>query len=209
MKFDVRKIRFGTHRNGERLNSAVEVHIEQRVFVVPDASTWGGYLVTNKPDPIVARIRFLLRHRCACPGHDGGLHSDRRCDRGKSKRGCAADRELTIREDVKHVALGWMRLAPRVLMRAEISGFAKIGCTRILGCVEITSLNPDPMRDPVVVVASMVVGVRWERPGEGIDPCSRTDAALVTIQSGNVRVGAASAKMCACLAITGVAGAAN
>ena len=75
-----------------------------------------------------------------------------------------------------------MRLTPAVLVRTKVSGFAKIGRTRVLCWVQVADLYPDPVRNAVVNVAVMVVGVRWKGSGERIDPGARTNAVLVAIQ---------------------------
>ena len=76
-----------------------------------------------------------------------------------------------------------MRLAPGVLVWTKVSGFAKISRTRILRCVQVADVNSDPVRHAVVVVASVIVGVRWKGSGKGIDPGARADAGLAAIQA--------------------------
>ena len=71
---------------------------------------------------------------------------------------------------VKHVTLPGVRLAPGVFMRANVGGFAKIGRARVLCCVQVTRLHQDPVGYAVVDVAAVVIGVRWERSRERIDP---------------------------------------
>ena len=183
MKFDISEVRFGCDGHSKGLNCAIQVHVKQRIFIVPDAGRRVGNFVTDKPNPIVAGIRLLLRHGRASPSRNGRLHPDGRCDGRKCEVGCSADRELTIGSVVKHVALIRMRLAPGVLVRTKISGFAKISRTRILCCIQVTDVNPDSVRHAVVMVARVIVGARWKRSGEGIDPGARADAALVAIQA--------------------------
>src|ERR1043166_9937792 len=125
---------------------------------------------------------LLLRGGGAGPSHDGGLHSDCSCHGRKCKAGRPADRELAIGKIVKHVALCGMRLTPGILVRTKITGFAKIGRTGILCCVQVADLGPDPVRHAVVMVTGVIVCIRWKGAGEGIDPGARTDAALVAIQ---------------------------
>ncbi len=55
----------------------------------------------------------------------------------------AGDMELPVRGIVEHVAFIRMRLAPGVLVRTKVSGFAKISRTRILCCVQVVDLNPE------------------------------------------------------------------
>ena len=76
-----------------------------------------------------------------------------------------------------------MRLTPGVLVRTKISGFAKISRTRILRCVQVADVNPDPVRYAIVMVARVIVGARWKRSGKGIDPGARADTALAAIQA--------------------------
>src|SRR4029450_10979680 len=102
-----------------------------------------------------------------------------------------------------------MRLAPRVFMRADIGGFAKIGRTRISAWDYITRLDTNPVGHVVMLVAGVVIGVRRKRSSEGIDPGARTDQALVAIKAGNVRVRAARAKMSEGLAATSITSSAD
>lgn len=150
---------------------------------MPHTCTWISDLVTHKPDAIIAWIRLGLADRSSIPSHDGRLHPHGRANRLKPEIGwSSANRELAIRDIVEHVAFSRIRLAPGILVRTDIGSFAKIGRTRILCGVEVVDLNPDSVRHAVVVVAAMVVGIRWEGSGEGIDPGARADAVLVAIQ---------------------------
>ena len=47
-----------SQRHTERLNGAVQVHVKDRVFIVPHAATQVGDFVTHEKDTIVARIRL-------------------------------------------------------------------------------------------------------------------------------------------------------
>ena len=76
-----------------------------------------------------------------------------------------------------------MRLAPGIFMRADIGGFAKISRTRIFARDQITRLHANPVRHAVVMVAAVVVGIRWEGTGKGIDPGTRADAVLVAVEA--------------------------
>ena len=76
-----------------------------------------------------------------------------------------------------------MRLAPSIFMRADVGGFAKIGRARISRRHQITRLHQDAVRNAVVDVSAVVVGIRWERSGERIDPGARADQVLVAVQS--------------------------
>ena len=75
-----------------------------------------------------------------------------------------------------------MRLAPSIFMRADVGGFAKIGRARIPPWHQITRLHQYSVRYAVVGMTAVVVGIRWERSSERIDPGTRADAALVPIQ---------------------------
>ena len=68
-------------------------------------------------------------------------------------------------------------------MRANVGGFAVIGRTWILGWNQIACLHHDPVRNGIVAVAAVIVGVRWKRSRERIDPRARTDLVLVAIQA--------------------------
>ena len=121
------------HMQLEKLNSAVEVFVVNRVLVVPHTLAWIGYLVTHEPDAVVCRIGLILVHCRACPCHDGRL----RPHSGSDRRKCvvvpaAADSESAIGSVVIHVALIRMRLAPRVFMRSDVLGFGKISRARVL-----------------------------------------------------------------------------
>lgn len=119
----------------ERLNGAVQVHVKNRILIVPHTGIRPCYFVSDKKDSIVTGIWLDLLYSCArtYPRLDGRFHSDGRTDSGKiEKCRAAADRKLTVGVIVKHVALPRMRLTPRVFMRAYVGGFAKIGRTRIV-----------------------------------------------------------------------------
>ena len=94
-------------------------------------------------------------------------------------------------------------------MRADVCRLGKITRAGVLRRVEIANVHPDPVRHAIVGVATVVVCARREISCERIDPCARSNLVLVAIQAGDVRVGAARAKMRACLAIAGVTRAAN
>ncbi len=81
MEADIADVNAGSQRHAEGLNGAVQVLVVQSVFIVPDALTWIGYLVTHKPDTIVPRIRLVLVHCRAGPSHDGWLHPNRVANR--------------------------------------------------------------------------------------------------------------------------------
>ena len=68
-------------------------------------------------------------------------------------------------------------------MRAEVGGFAKIARARISRWHEVTRFHQDSVGHAIVNVAAVVVGIRWERSSERINPGARADAVLVTIQT--------------------------
>ena len=132
MEFDVAQDRRKEWINElEGLNGTVKVHVKDGVLIVPHSGIRACYLVTDEEETIVTRIGLNLTDCGArsCPGLDSRLHSDGRTDCRKiEKCRAAGDRELTIGEIVEHVALRGMRLAPRVFMRGNVGGFAKITC---------------------------------------------------------------------------------
>ena len=77
VKVDVADVNPRSQRHAERLNSAVEVLVIHRVFVMPHTGTWVSHFVAHKPNPVVAGIGFDLADCRAGPGHDGRLHPDR------------------------------------------------------------------------------------------------------------------------------------
>src|SRR4029079_858157 len=156
----------------------------------------------HEPSPVVTRIgfNFVYRRACGYPSLDSSLHSLRGSRRCKREIGGACNMESTIREIVEHVALVRMRLAPGVFMWSNVGGFAKVAGTGVLCCVQVTHVNEDPVRDAIVTVASVIVGIRGKNSGERIDPRARTYAVLVAIQASDIRVRASRAEMRACLA---------
>jgi hypothetical protein len=186
VELDVTQRNWKPEENLKGLNCAVEVHVKDGILIMPHPGIWPRYLGTDEEDPIVTRIGFDLADCRArtCPGLDSRLHSDRTTHRRKSEIWrAAADRKLTIREIVKHVALCRMRLAPGVFMRANVSGFTKISGSRISRRSQVSHVNQDPVRHAVMVVAGVVVGVRWESSGERIDPCAGANLVLVAVQT--------------------------
>src|SRR5581483_7453108 len=73
METDVAEGDSGTQWHGERLNRAIQVHVVERVFVVPHPGGGIGYLVADEPQTVIARIGLELGHGGPCPGHDGRL----------------------------------------------------------------------------------------------------------------------------------------
>ena len=69
----------GRQWHTEGLNRAVEVHVKERILIVPDSRRRVSYLVAHEPHPVVTRIGLDLVDCCAgsCPGLDSRLHSHR------------------------------------------------------------------------------------------------------------------------------------
>jgi len=181
-----RRDRISVKVNFKRLNRAIKVHVKDGVLVVPDTGIWPCYLVAYKEHSIVTRIGFDRSHSGAgiCPGLDSRLHSHGVTSLVKGEIGrTAGDRKLLIREIVKHVALVRMRLAPGVFMRADIGGFAIITRARVLRRDEVSHVNQDSVRNPVVVMGTVFVGSIWERSSERVDPGARPDLILVAVQA--------------------------
>jgi hypothetical protein len=172
VKTDVTNVHSRPKGHTEGLDRAIEIFVIDREFIVPDAGGRIRHLVANQENTIVSRIGFELVHSGAgtCPGLDGGLHSHCVSERCECEAGGATYREVTVGDIVKHVALVRMTLAPGVFMRTNVGGFSKIGCARILRRVQVAGLDPDPVRHPVMVVAAVVVGGRWEGASKWIDP---------------------------------------
>jgi len=167
-------IAWGTKEKGdtERLDGPIQVHVKDGILIVP-ATAIGCYLVTDEEFSIVSLVWLDLDHCCTriCPNLDSRLHSHGVTGLVKYEvRRPAADRKLLVGEIVKHVALIWMRLAPGEFMRADVGGFAIIGRTWVIARNQVACFHQDPVRHAVVHVAAVVVGVRWERAGERIDP---------------------------------------
>ena len=120
----------------------------------------------------------------SCPCLDSRLHSDGRTDGRKVKRSRPArNREPAIRIILKHIALRRVRLAPSVLMRADVGSFTKIAGSRILPWDQITRLHQDPVRHAIMTMTVMIIGIRRKRTSERVHPGARADAALVAIQA--------------------------
>ena len=181
MKADVSDVDTWPQGHTKRLDSSVQVLVIQGILIVPDSGSWIGHFVSYEPEAIIARIRFDLVQCRACPCHEGRSPPDRGANSGKCEARCAGDVELAIRNVVIHVAFTGMRLAPCVLVGSDILRFGKVGRAWIQVLVQIIDLNSDPMRYTVVCVAAVLVRVRQKCAGERIDPCARTNAALVAI----------------------------
>jgi hypothetical protein len=183
MKSDVRDVYSGSNRHAERLDRTIEVLVVQSIFIVPDAGAGVRHFVAHEPDAVIARIRLLLVHCRAGPGHDRWLLAYGAANGAKGE-GCrpATNVIALVRSVVVHVALARVTLAPGVFVRDNVFRFGKIGGAYVLGRNQVTRLHQNPVRRYVVTVAAVIVGCRtWENPGEWIDPCTRTDAALAAV----------------------------
>ena len=127
VKADVTDIGAKPQRDNEGLNGAIQVHVIESVLIMPDSSRWVGYLVTDKPEAVISRIRLGPAHSRARPSPDGREHSDCVTYGRKAETGSAADDILAIGRVVIHVAFCGMRLAPAVFARGDILRLSKVG----------------------------------------------------------------------------------
>lgn len=186
VEFDVIQWDGKPEENAERLNGAIQVHVKDGIFIVPDSSGGPCHLITDEENAIVTRIGLDPGYCCTRirPSLDSSLHSHGVTGLVEYEIGRpATDCKLLIGEIVKHVAFSRVRLAPGVLMRGDVGCFAIIRSARILSWNQVSHVSQDPMRHTIVVVAAVIIGVRGERAGEGIDPRARADAILVAIQA--------------------------
>ena len=83
MKSDVAQIRRKTWKNNfEGLDGTIQVHVKHSVVIMPNSGGGSRYFVTDKEDPIIARVRLRLLY-CGArsyPSLDSRLHSDGRTD---------------------------------------------------------------------------------------------------------------------------------
>ena len=113
--------------HAERLDSAIEVLVIERVFVVPDASGGVRYFVTHEPDTVVEVIGFELVYRRTSPSRDRRMlsHGGSRTSKTKglinSGYGVGAVGSVVI-----HVALVRMTLAPGAFVGDDVFRFGKI-----------------------------------------------------------------------------------
>jgi hypothetical protein len=141
------------------LNGAIEVLVIERVFIVPDASRWVGYLITHEPDTVGSGSGLdRIAHRRASPSFNGGLLSHGGADASKTERLIDSDYVVpTIRSVVIHVAFRGMRLAPDAFVRDDVIRFGKILRPRVQGCIQIVNVNQHSVRRYVMTVAGVVV----------------------------------------------------
>ena len=156
VKTDVTDIGARAQRHAKGLNAAIEIFIEQGIFIVIDPRRGTGHFAAHKRDAIVSRIGLHFIYRRPCPSHDGRLHSLGLAKRGKCEVRCAANKVLTVGRVVIHVALPGMGLTPRVFKRVQVCRFRKIRRTRIEICVQIGDLNANPVRYVVKYVAVVI-----------------------------------------------------
>lgn len=127
MKSDVSDVNSRCQRHAEGLHGAIQVLVIQRVLVMPNSSTWVGYLVTHEPDAIVARIRLDLVYCRSCPRLDGRLHSHGAANcRKRERRTDAGYAILTVGRIIVHVALSRVTLAPGVFVRRNVLRFSEV-----------------------------------------------------------------------------------
>ena len=159
MKSDIRDIHSRANWQAERLDSAIEILVIERVLIVPDASRRVSHFVTHEPDTIVARIGLdRVAHRRIGPSFNSRFLSHCGADGAKIEiRRATAHALLLIGDVVIHVALGRMTLAPSVFVRHHVLGFRKIGGTQILCWDKITRLHQNSVRRHVMSVAAVIV----------------------------------------------------
>jgi len=75
-----------SQRHTEGLNRTIEIHVIQRVLVVPDSRSRVRHLIAHKPDAIVTRIRLNLIYCGTRPSHDGRLHLKGQANRRKCEK---------------------------------------------------------------------------------------------------------------------------
>ena len=189
--------RGSAQRHTEGLDSAIEIHVIDRVLVVPDAGRGIRYLVSNESSAIDSRLGLDRIDGRSSPGIDRRGRSHRGSNRRKAETGRAADTEATVGRIVVHVALPRVTLAPGVLVWSNICRLGKIGGTRIGWRVQIVGLNNNPVGHTVVHVPGMIVrrGRRIsprEKAGERVDPSARSQI-WPRIETGRIRVRASRA----------------
>src|SRR3979411_2667998 len=96
-------------------------------------------------------------------------------------------------EIVEHVGFRRMRLAPGCVVRANVAALAEGGRAGVPPWDRVPRLHEDPVRYAIVDVTTVVVSVRWERSGEGIDPRARADRVLIAIQPRPIGIRASRA----------------
>src|SRR6267143_2160145 len=184
-----------SQRHTERLDSAIQILIIDRVFIMPNSCGRIRHLVCDEGTTIGSRDGLDCVYGRSSPGIDGGDCSKRGPDRGKGETRCAADIETAVRRVAVHVALPSVGLAPGVFMRSDVLRFGVIGRAWIQRRVQVAPLHQKPVRDASFSVARVLRCARWEGTGKGIHPGARTQATLSYIQARTVRVRTSYAKM--------------
>jgi hypothetical protein len=85
MKPDIAYVNSRSGRNAERLNTAIQILVIKRVFIVPDAGTGVRHFKAHEPNTIVAMIRFDLIYRRASPGFNCWLLTHGAANGSKTK----------------------------------------------------------------------------------------------------------------------------
>ena len=183
MKADVGDVYSGCEGHAERLDSAIEVLVIERIFIVPDASAGVRHFEAREPNTIISRVRLLPVYRRAGPGHDRWLLAHGGANGGKGEVCRAATHVIPlVRSIVVHVTLARMTLAPGVFVWDDVFRFGKIEGALVLGRDQVTRVHQHSVRGCVMTVAGMIVGCRtYKAPGERIDPGARTDAGLAAV----------------------------
>ena len=168
----------------EGLNGAIQVHVIERILIVPDPRRRVRHFIAHKPNPIVTWIGLDLVYYCtgSRPSDDGRLHTHGRSSwRKGERRWPAAHRERTIGGIVIHVALPRVGLTPSVFSRTYVLRFGKISRALILRRDEVAHRHRDPVRRASVGVTGVIVRSRWEGTCKGVRPRARTDGVLVIV----------------------------
>ena len=132
VKSDIRDIHSESNRHAERLDTAIEVFVVERIFIVPNAGSRVCHFESHEPDAVVSGVRLNLIHCRTSPRHDGrlllhgGAYGTKR--EGLVDSGYAV---LTVRSVVIHVALARMTLAPCVFVRDDVLRLSKIRRSRV------------------------------------------------------------------------------
>jgi len=127
MKANVRYVYSGSNRHAERLDSAIEVLVVQRVFIVPDSSGGVRHFIAHEPDTVGAWIRLNLVYCRTCPSRDRRLLSHGGSGTSKTKGLINSGYGVrAVRSVVIHVALVRMTLAPGPFVRDNVFRFGKI-----------------------------------------------------------------------------------
>ena len=86
MKPDIADVNSRSGRNAERLNTAIQILVVKRVFIVPDAGSGVRHLKAHEPNTVVAVVRLDLIYRRTSPGFNRWLFTYRAAHRTETKR---------------------------------------------------------------------------------------------------------------------------